>query len=1154
MQIHYTNAYPDVDGQSTNSALDHLELLSPNGPEDQDGVSTSGSSSTEGPIGQVPSNGPSMLRAPTPSLCQRLSHVAGDSTRNVDHEGAKQREQIEDEARQVSLNITNIQVGVWYRRADALPSQGRTFSIEYERYFLRNGEACIYLDHMYGLICIHMMPQANEEMEMRRFISVKFSSIRNLGIGYDEFNQPFILFDLHMPPSFNVQRTNHRWVSRARDRLSSLDDAHARVAPYAHHFRILLANRGDLLKFEKLCHISRGNCRPIRVSSVDAFPQGFFSNRYIQDVHRWMKTMDWANAFQIEVYLRCGLFNTHELLFTLQKPIEGVICDYGGDASALLRLFFVALRIRNLVSNSSDQVTQALARRVFVPPCRHHSHTHLTEGPYITRSNRVIRHYQSHDPALAECFVRVEFRDEDNLPYRWDRNVDGTWFLRHHVGRILREGFELGGRAFEFLAYSISALREDALWFVSPFRDPVEGFVNAEMIRASLGDFSNLLRTPSRYAARIAQVFTATEFGVKIRRNQWDEQDDLGPHTDGVGTISPELADMIWEQSCRAIGYLRQNRVKPSAYQFRFLGYKGVVVVDHRLEGIRLRLRESQRKFPVHDDEVAEFEIVRSFDRPDPAHLNRPLIMALEGLGVKTRVFIDLQDAVKAHIYTAGDSLEDFTSLLKKYSIGGSFHFACILDQLAKLGLSFRDTFDKRAFGDAFIGRLLHDSAYHMLRELKYSTCIPVPISYQLVGVADEGQGYIREGLDPDRVFTLKEGFIYVQRVYAVGRPPEDKICFFRNLKNVVVLPAVGNSSLASCLGGGDLDGDTYCIYFGNSALLPGIQATPANYPPSKVWTLDEDDDDATVEDIRGFIVEFMNSDKLGLLAERQMVIADQSMVGMFDERCIELARLCRTAIDYVTNGIPVEVDQLPRALIKSKPDWRRPEVPNIRRVDYYESDRALGYLFRGVDLQTTPPGEVAPLEDAISLTLVPLVQNALGTTPAGLRTEEVRMEDLHTWYASELGFICMTHGVSISSDVRLTEEEVVLGTILAKCWHRRWRRNRADRMRAQTETLVRDLRAQIVPVNSPLAGRVLRRGLRDAWAVWGWAQHHREKPFIQSFSLVALGLVLDILERLGYWLYAIRSYLKDCPTHTQGSVRGDTIHQCISASMLILN
>jgi hypothetical protein len=33
---------------------------------------------------------------------------------------------------------------------------------------------------------------------------------------------------------------------------------------------------------------------------------------------------------------------------------------------------------------------------------------------------------------------------------------------------------------------------------------------------------------------------------------------------------------------------------------------------------------------------------------------------------------------------------------------------------------------------------------------------------------------------------------VVVQRVNAVGKPPDDKICFFDGLKNVVVLPAVG--------------------------------------------------------------------------------------------------------------------------------------------------------------------------------------------------------------------------------------------------------------------------------------------------------------------------------------------------------------------------
>ena len=424
------------------------------------------------------------------------------------------------------------------------------------------------------------------------------------------------------------------------DRLSALDDAHARVAPYAYHMRILLSGSDDLSKFKHLCDIAQGNVRLVRVSHMDASPQGLFSNRYIRDVYCWVKTMEWKDAFQIEAYLRCGLLNTHDLLFTLQEDIESVVRDYGDNASELLRLFSIALRMRNVGETPSTCLTRVrtehpvqaikplktphgrfLCHHVIITPTRI-----LLEGPYATQSNRVIRHYQNHDPTLVNHFVRVEFREEDNLAYLWDGDVDGSWFLRHRVGGILHDAFEIAGRAFEFLAYSTTTLHEHAAWFVAPFRDPVQGYVNAEVIRASLGDFSHVGRMPSMHAAGIAQAFTATEPSVKIRRDQWEEQEDLGPHTNGVGTISPELANIIWEENFRSTSDLTENRVRPSAYQFCFLGYSGVVVVDRRLEGIKLRLRRSQRKFPARDDEVGEFEVVRSFDRPNLAHLNRSVV------------------------------------------------------------------------------------------------------------------------------------------------------------------------------------------------------------------------------------------------------------------------------------------------------------------------------------------------------------------------------------------------------------------------------------------------------------------------------------------------------------------------------------------------
>jgi len=363
-----------------------------------------------------------------------------------------------------------------------------------------------------------------------------------------------------------------------------------------------------------------------------------------------------------------------------------------------------------------------------------------------------------------------------------------------------------------------------------------------------------------------------------------------------------------------------------------------------------------------------------------------------------------------------------------------------------------------------------------------------------------------------------------VQRVYAVGMPPENKTCFFRDLVNVAVLPAVGGRSLGSCLGGGDLDGDTYNIFFGNSALLPTIRAAPANHPPSELWLLDEGRGDVTIDDVRDFVVEFMISDSAGLLADRHIVIADQSKDGIFDERCITLAKLYRIAIDYPMNGIPVVIDnQVSKTFIKAKPDWHCLETPNTRHADYYKSGRALGHLFRSIDIHEVldgiliaSPGVANPLEDMISRILTPLVQSVLDAIPGGIQIQTVRTEDLHARYASEMQFICVTHSISTSSNTQLSEEEVVLGTHLVKCGQPCWREDCSHRMRMHAETLVNYLRVQIIGMPAPPTVEQLSDGLRHAWAMWCWGQYHREEPFIQSFSLVALGLILELLELFG--------------------------------------
>ena len=136
--------------------------------------------------------------------------------------------------------------------------------------------------------------------------------------------------------------------------------------------------------------------------------------------------------------------------------------------------------------------------------------------------------------------------------------------------------------------------------------------------------------------------------------------------------------------------------------------------------------------------------------------------MALEDRGVDKEAFIALQERAKASIHLSSDSLEHFSLLLTKYNLGGKFHLAFVLEQLSKLGLDFKDGADKKAIKDAFFEGLLRLTVNHSLREIKFKARIPIPDSYQLVGVADEGRAYIKEGVaSEDDVFALGPGRIY---------------------------------------------------------------------------------------------------------------------------------------------------------------------------------------------------------------------------------------------------------------------------------------------------------------------------------------------------------------------------------------------------------
>jgi RNA-dependent RNA polymerase len=214
----------------------------------------------------------------------------------------------------------------------------------------------------------------------------------------------------------------------------------------------------------------------------------------------------------------------------------------------------------------------------------------------------------------------------------------------------------------------------------------------------------------------------------------------------------------------------------------------------------------------------------------------------------------------------------------------------------------------------------------------------------------------------------------------------------------------------------------------------------------------------------------------------------------------MKLAALCSQAVDYAKNGNPVEIHNLPKPLIKFKPDWHKAEVTGARELDYYYSERALGYMFRNIELlgpeepveglPASPPNAKPPLKDPISHVLAPLVQRALNSGPEtdgaepDLEGDNGHAERVHAHYVREMRYICVTHTLVDAPDVRLKEEEVVLGTILANCAQPRWRSDRTYRMRLHVEGLVDDICGQIVQMDDTQMDDTPTRRRRSSFAL----------------------------------------------------------------------
>ncbi|KFA70790.1 hypothetical protein S40288_09553 [Stachybotrys chartarum IBT 40288] len=719
----------------------------------------------------------------------------------------------------------------------------------------------------------------------------------------------------------------------------------------------------------------------------------------------------------------------------------------------------------------------------------------MLHGPDPEAKNRILRRFADH----PDYFIRVQFCEEDGTDVQFSANISNS-HVYQRFKKVFRDGINIGGRIYGFLGFSHSSLRSHSAWFMATFSHE-GGLVSYFTVISKLGSFGNIY-SPARCAARIGQAFSETplaislvEHGVSVKKIP-DIKSDDGDRvfSDGVGTISQSLALAIQANTQR-------HDDAATCFQIRWAGAKGMLAVDPRLEGNAMCVRGSMIKFQSSD--IANLEICDMANKPIPMVLNRQMIKILEDMGIPNDWFFRQQSFALDNLRSVTETVENTAKFMKGQNIGHGMGFPRFLRRLWSFGIDYRR--------DRFLSSLVEAAVLRELRLLKHKARIPIRHGVTLFGIMDEF-GYLEEGqvyvaFDDDGFIHDRSNNLHNRRMIITRSPalhPGDIQLAtnivpplshpLRVLRNCLVFSQKGKRDLPSCLSGGDLDGDTYGIIWDHDAVRQ-VQRTysPADYPRVEPVSIGRA---VQREDMTDFYIQFMETNKLGLIAVRHMILADQQAKGTEDPGCLLLASMHSTAVDYSKTGKPVDMDEFKKIKTnRYRPDFLAPAPPTkiVNRNEisfenpaddqlqgnededdntgpthnYYASDKINGLLFRAIDerqiwshnVKTRKPSVLGDLWDETQKSLRRECLRILRDN--SWRALEQEAWNVRSFYEDAVWNLSLEF--SDNPSLRITELEVFTGAIFnATGVQTRRQRDRSIQLKDEFDSVVQQTEAVI--------------------------------------------------------------------------------------------
>ncbi|CAL5011014.1 unnamed protein product [Urochloa decumbens] len=674
--------------------------------------------------------------------------------------------------------------------------------------------------------------------------------------------------------------------------------------------------------------------------------------------------------FLLNVLVHKGLVNEHQLtseFFGLLEEEEDHV-----NVAALtelleekLQVFFLCQRLKHAQEraakknriirlHSSRKVTtagdhNAEVRSLVITPTRAYC-----LPPQVELSNRVIRHYHR----VADRFLRVTFMDEGMQPLNINalnsyaapivkdmvsNSLQQKTTVHMRIRTILTKGFHMCGKKYSFLAFSSNQLRNRSAWFFAE-----DGTITAASIREWMGQFPS--NNVAKHAARMGQCFTSTYPTVIMQPDEVDEFLEDVEHngynfSDGIGKITPDLAMQVAKRLP-----LMQN-YPPSAYQIRYAGFKGVIAVwPGKDDGVQISLRPSMRKF---ESTHSVLEVV-SWTKFQPAYLNRQIITLLTSLGVPDDIFWQMQEAM----------LHNLDTILSDKDVAYQVVTTCCSEHATIPGLMLSAGFTPAT--EPHLKAMLLAIRSSQLQDLSEKTKIFVPKGRWLMGCLDElgileqGQCFIQASVPSLGKYFVKHGSrsslanksaeVIVGTIVMAKNPclhPGDvrileavDVPELHHLVDCLVFPKKGKRPHPNEASGSDLDGDVYFVTWDKNLVPPRKRSwPPMDYIPVEAKQLQRR---VRQHDIVDFFLKNMISETLGLISNAHVVHADYSKYGAMDDKCIQLAHLAATAVDFPKTG----------KMVTMPPSLRPQEYPDFMGKEddiSYKSEKVLGRLYRSI-------------------------------------------------------------------------------------------------------------------------------------------------------------------------------------------------------------